>query len=217
MAELCKIFVSHTHTYSSKERAGVQYPFTKEERDAIVRAIDSLNKDRSLQNKIQLQMIDMDNSAGPGETDAEFFLSRIRQCEYFIGVVEFDGISTWSRKEYETALRRKKRGTIREVFMFAHTEGEEHSEINKDTFLRGSSGRRPWINGYENSKQLEDGIKECFKAHYSSFETHRTKRDRFIRIMLGIIALVLALAVVFSIFREPINGWFNQVAPGTKR
>lgn len=159
MAELCKIFVSHTHTYSSKERAGVQYPFTKEERDAIVRAIDSLNKDRSLQNKIQLQMIDMDNSAGPGETDAEFFLSRIRQCEYFIGVVEFDGISTWSRKEYETALRRKKRGTIREVFMFAHTEGEEHSEINKDTFLRGSSGRRPWINGYENSKQLEDGIK----------------------------------------------------------
>lgn len=87
MAELCKIFVSHTHTYSSKERAGVQYPFTKEERDAIVRAIDSLNKDRSLQNKIQLQMIDMDNSAGPGETDAEFFLSRIRQCEYFIGVV----------------------------------------------------------------------------------------------------------------------------------
>lgn len=216
MAELCKIFVSHTHTYSSKERAGVQYPFTKEERDAIVRAIDSLNKDRSLQNKIQLQMIDMDNSAGPGETDAEFFLSRIRQCEYFIGVVEFDGISTWSRKEYETALRRKKRGTIREVFMFAHTEGEEHSEINKDTFLRGSSGRRPWINGYENSKQLEDGIKECFKAHYSSFETHRTKRDRFIRIMLGIIALVLALAVVFSIFREPINGWFNQVAPGQK-
>ena len=204
----CYFFVSHTETHSSKESAKNPDLFTKDEREAIKRAFNSLNNNL-LKDKMHLEIMDMDSVTGPASTNAKYLIKKIRNCKFFLGIVEFNGISTWSQKEYAKALHLRRCGRLREVFMFVRKVNGERSEVNDKLFFKGSSSTNPWINEYESPTELENGIVAAFEHHYKDYESFQKKRDRVIRIVLAAITIILGLSLLFVIFREPINKWFH--------
>ena len=200
--------MSHTTTHSSKESAGIPYPFTEDEREAIKGALTSLN-DGLLKDKMHLEIMDMDTVTGPAATHAKYLIRKIQDCKFFLGIVEFDGISKWSQKEYAKALRLKKWGKLREIFMFVRKDNGRRSEVNDKRFFNGSSSDNPWINEYESPAELKSGIMTAFERHYNEYEKYQKRRDRIIRIVLAAIAFLLGLSLLCVIFREPINKWIH--------
>lgn len=204
----CYFFVSHTETHSSKESAGIPYPFTEDEREAIKSAFTSLN-DGLLKDKMHLEIMDMDTVTGPAATHAKYLIRKIQDCKFYLGIVEFDGISKWSQKEYAKALRLKKWGKLREIFMFVRRDNGRRSEVNDKRFFNGSSSDNPWINEYESPAELKSGIITAFERHYNEYEKYQKRRDRIIRIVLAAIAFLLGFSLLCVIFREPINKWIH--------